>query len=104
MVSEEAVFKALIVKIIGSSSDRISKAHFGLTIEVIAALYSDLTDFWDLLDPPLPTRLDMLYALHFLRVYPTEDQVLSFWRCSPNTWRPRVWRTLKAMSMYLPEV
>ena len=77
--------------------DRQVRAHFALSIEMLVALYSR----YQLADLPVD---HLLLALHFLRVYPTEDTGAPFFRITGKTYKKRRDHALLLLHRNLPPV
>jgi len=75
--------------------NRAYHAHFGVSAEVSLQLWLLLVDA-ELLDNLLPKHL--LWALFFLKKYPTEHVGASRWNVTPKTFRKYIWKMIHTIS------
>jgi lipoprotein signal peptidase len=81
-------------------TERLFNAHFGIAVYVLPVIY----DFYRQRNVNPPRRDHILFALHFLKIYPTENVGASFCRCDEKTWRKIVKSILISLDSVLPNV
>ena len=89
---EQHAVVAIAKTFLTSYSQRAFVAHFGVTPSVCVVLYT----FLSAADQSFGVN-DLLVALYFLKVYPTEDVGANFFKISRKTYRKKTWSVLSKM-------
>lgn len=78
---------------------RVWAANFGSSLELCDLLWDYLQPWHGQLHP-----IHLLWALHFLRTYPTEDSAIFLWCTTAMTYSHRVWFVIGCLDQVLPLV
>lgn len=83
-----------------ADDDRAFKAFAGVVPQVAEYIFLKYQHVEN-----LATRTDLFIVLHFLKVYPTEDNASrTFQFKSRTTYRTKLWRTLSYLDVVMDEV
>lgn len=81
-------------------SERSFAAHFGIAVYILPGIYA----LYHQKNTSAPPRNHILFALYFLKTYPTEHVGASFCKCDEKTFRNVVRSTLTSLDHILPPV
>ncbi len=84
VVAAPALFAAA-TRMLGPLTDRVWRAHFGVSAATVTLLWAILTGVSIALEP-----MHLLWALWFLKEYPTEYHAQAFLRVSTTTFHVQV--------------
>src|SRR5690242_2975182 len=79
-------------------TEQIIHAHFGLCLSAITLVWLLIAETAHLHEV---RPIHLLWALHFLKVYPTEDIAANFFGTSWQTYHKWVWKVLGLLYLHL---
>ena len=79
-------------------TERVVKAHFGLSVVAIAVVWALVVGVATTLGIK---PIHLLWALYFLKVYPTEDLAANLFGTSRETYRKWVWKVIGLLYLHL---
>jgi hypothetical protein len=101
MAEDKAIeFMLLGESLTGSPSMKSYRAHFGTVPIVVAIIWQLLIENHQVSFLPM----HFLWALHFLKCYPTTEVGASFCKVDPKTWRKWVWMVILGLFLALDMV
>jgi hypothetical protein len=83
-----------VKKYFDDKEERQIKALYGACVATLQVLWVLCYEYF------MAEKLQLvhlLWAMHFLRVYPTEDEAAAFFRTTRKTYRFRVWQVLNIL-------
>jgi hypothetical protein len=90
-----AVWIGIVEEKIGKLSDRQWQAMFGISVAVINFIWLQLA-VTDVVEP-----IHLLWAIYYLRQYPTWDVMGAMWRVHPVTLQKAVWPVINSLAASL---
>lgn len=102
MQQEEVdAWRQLLLRYLHHCDKRTVRAHFGIDIESIVIVWKRIRHLF--IDHGLVGE-HLLWLLHYLRVYPTEDQGANWCGITRPTYRKNIWTALILLNEHLNTV